>query len=375
MNLANAYYSRIRGERAENIEQAITSYQQALQVFTRQAFPENWARTQMNLANAYCDRIRGERAENIEQAITSYQQALQVFTPQAFPEDWARTQHNLANAYRDRVRGEETENLKQAIALYKEASQVFTREAYPYKWAENRGELAEAFLKRASLTNDYSDLDTAITLLQTALEVAVNGSPDFIDSQYRLGNALSRRYEYSQNPDDLKSALQAYKTALDAISVEHYDRKQIWQALPETQSILGSRLIRDGQWQEGLQLLLNSVRQLSTGEDRLAHANALFQTGRAQEILLNKDEARLYYRDALRLYQDLQDSLGIAKSYHGLGGVLVSRGNLKKGMTQLVEARKIYHDLGKLDKVEEVEKLYQVAEQVMQEQNAIEGVY
>jgi hypothetical protein len=56
--------------------------------------------------------------------------------------------------------------------------------------------------------------------------------------------------------------MQAYKIALEAISPEHYDRKQIWQALPTKQAILGSRLVRDGKWQEGLQLLLNSLRSI-----------------------------------------------------------------------------------------------------------------
>ena len=38
----------------------------------RQADPERWATTQNNLAIAYSDRIRGERADNIEQAISAY---------------------------------------------------------------------------------------------------------------------------------------------------------------------------------------------------------------------------------------------------------------------------------------------------------------
>ena len=44
-------------------------YQQALEVYTREAFPEDWAVPRTTWANAYGDRIRGERAENIEQAI------------------------------------------------------------------------------------------------------------------------------------------------------------------------------------------------------------------------------------------------------------------------------------------------------------------
>ena len=72
-NLANAYNDRIRGDRADNIEQAIEHYELALKVRTQKDFPADWAMTQNNLANAYSDRIRGDRADNIEQAIEHYQ--------------------------------------------------------------------------------------------------------------------------------------------------------------------------------------------------------------------------------------------------------------------------------------------------------------
>ena len=48
------------------------------------------AQTQNNLANAYSERIRGEKAQNIEQAIASYTNALSVYTRDAFPEAWLR---------------------------------------------------------------------------------------------------------------------------------------------------------------------------------------------------------------------------------------------------------------------------------------------
>ena len=366
-NLGIAYWDRIRGDRAENLERAITAYELSLEVYTRDAFPEKWAGTQNNLGNAYRDRIRGSRAENLEQAIVTYKLSLQVYTLDTFPEQWAMLQNNLGNAYRDRILGEHKDNLKTAVNFHKAAAQVFTQDAFPIKWAESQSCLAETLIKQASATDNSDDLDTAITLLQEALEVAVPGSPDFIDSQYRLGNALSRRFELNQNAGDLQDALKAYKTALDAISPEHYDREKIWQALPTTQSVLGSRLVREGQWQEGLQLLLNSVRLLSEGDDQLAHANALYQTGRAHETLSDWDNARLYYRDALRLYEHLNDQPGIAQSRHGLGSVLASQGYFKKGMAELQQARDLYHQLNRQTRVREVDNLYQAAQRAEQQ--------
>jgi tetratricopeptide (TPR) repeat protein len=369
-NLGNAYSNRIRGERAENLEQAIAAYELVLQVYTRQAFPEQWAGIQSNLGNTYKNRIRGERAENIEQAITAHELALQVYTRQAFPEQWAMTQNNLGNAYRDRIYGEQAENLEQAIAAYELVLQVYTRRAFPEQWAMSQGNLAEALRKQASLTGNYANLETATILLLEALEILPHGSPEFIEFHYTLGNVLSLRYEYSHDPHDLEQALQAYKTALDLISPEHYDRKQIWQALPTTQSILGSRLVRDGEWQEGLKLLLNSLKQLRTEDNPLAHASALFQTGRAYEVMADLENARLYYRDALRLYEHLKDPLGIAQSRAGLGSVLASAGYMEKGSILLGQALEGYHELQRSDKVAEVEKIYQMVRQALEQQEA-----
>ena len=132
--MANAYNQRIRGERAENLEAAIGHYAAALEVYTRAAFPSDWAMTQNNLALAYSDRIRGERAENLEVAIGHYEAALEVYTRVAFPEQWAGTQNNLGEAYRNRISGERGANLERAIEYYENALQVYTREAFPEKY-------------------------------------------------------------------------------------------------------------------------------------------------------------------------------------------------------------------------------------------------
>ena len=130
------------GRRWLNLELGITVYTLALQVYTREAFPQQWAGTQYNLAIAYRNRIQGERADNLEQAIATYQLALQVRTREAFPIDWADTQHNLAIAYSNHIQGERADNLEQAISAYQLALQVYTREAFPENWAITQKNLA-----------------------------------------------------------------------------------------------------------------------------------------------------------------------------------------------------------------------------------------
>ena len=90
---------RIREEQSENLEVEIKSYLYALEIHTREAFPEQWAEIQTNLGNAYEQRIRGDRAENLEAAIRCYSLASEIRTrDEAFPQDRVMTQNNQGGA-------------------------------------------------------------------------------------------------------------------------------------------------------------------------------------------------------------------------------------------------------------------------------------
>ena len=81
--------------------------------------------TQNNLGTAYWNLPAADQAANLKQAIACYQAALQVYTREAFPVDWATTQHNLGLAYRNLPAADQAANLKQAIACFEAALQVF----------------------------------------------------------------------------------------------------------------------------------------------------------------------------------------------------------------------------------------------------------
>ncbi|NEP35325.1 MAG: tetratricopeptide repeat protein, partial [Moorea sp. SIO3B2] len=123
-NFSNLIQQFPLGDKASTMEIAITGYEVALTVFTREAFPINWASTQNNLGLAYRNRITGDKAQNLEDAIACYQSALSVFTREAFPIDWASTQNNLGLAYSNRITGDKAQNLENAIACYQLALEV-----------------------------------------------------------------------------------------------------------------------------------------------------------------------------------------------------------------------------------------------------------
>ncbi|NEO48246.1 MAG: CHAT domain-containing protein [Moorea sp. SIO4A3] len=220
-NLGVAYYCRIKGKKGQNIEQGIACLQQALRVLT-EAFPYDWARTQNNLGNAYGDRIKGEKGQNSEQGITCYQQALTVRAFEAFPYDWANTQTNLGNAYFDRIKEEKAQNIEQAIAYYQQALRVLTFEAFPFDWANTQTNLGNAYSDRIK-GEKAQNIEQAIACYQQALRVLTfEAFPfDWANTQTNLGNAYSDRI-IGQKAQNIEKAIACYQQALRVLTFEAF---------------------------------------------------------------------------------------------------------------------------------------------------------
>ena len=217
-NLGNNYCDRIQGETAENIEKAIVCYTKALSVRSPKAFPQYWAMTQMNLGGAYWSRIQGEKAENIETAIAYFTQALSVYTPKDFPQDWAKTQMNLGIAYGDRIQGETAENIENAIAYFTQALSVYTRNAFPQDWAKTQMNLGATYWSRIQ-GETAENIETAIACFTKALSVLTrNAFPqDWVKTAFNLGLAYQGSQQWQL----------AYETFADAINTVETLRSQI----------------------------------------------------------------------------------------------------------------------------------------------------
>ncbi len=173
-----------------NLEDAIRCFNLALQVYTHEAFPEDWAAIQNNLGIAYSDTIKGDKAENLEAAINSFNLALQVYTRETFAENWATTQYNLGIAYNDRIKGDKAENLEAAIVCYNLALQVYTCEAFPEDWAATQNNLGIAYSETIK-----KEIEAAIYCYNLALEVYTRHAfpENWAATQYNLGMAYKQR--------------------------------------------------------------------------------------------------------------------------------------------------------------------------------------
>ena len=182
----NALYLRSEQVEGEAIVQALTdaieAYDHALEVYTREALPQDWAMTLNNKGNSLQtlgQRLEGEAgAQALTSAIGAYDHATEVYTREALPQQWAMTLNNKGIALQtlgQRLEGEAgVQALTDAIEAYDQALEVRTREALPQYRAttlNNKGNALRILGQRLEGDAGARALTSAIEAYDRALEV------------------------------------------------------------------------------------------------------------------------------------------------------------------------------------------------------------
>jgi tetratricopeptide (TPR) repeat protein len=205
-DLSNIIRDFPRGNRACNLELAITGYALADSVFTQQQFPEYWATNKINLGIAYFYRKKGDLIQNLDMAIASYNEALQVRTRDKFPEEWAKLHINLGNAYLYYyIRESNVETLKVAINFLSDALQVYTRNCHPEEWMITQNNLGTVYLK-------MEDIEKAIAAFNASLEISSphKFSQDWAGAKVNLGLAYHKQGRIAEAIAVFEESLEVY---------------------------------------------------------------------------------------------------------------------------------------------------------------------
>ena len=202
-------------------EQAAAAYHAALQVFTREHTPLYWAVVQGNLATVL--RRLGELetgTARLEQAIAAHRAAMEVFTREPAPDDWAFAQDNLGNALS--VLGERknsTALLGQALHAHRGALEVLTRDRVPLSWATAQHNLGATLIALGLRERGTFHLEQAVDAFRAALhERTRERTPlDWAVTQNALGNALRHLGDRTRSRRLLEEARDAFRAALEAL--------------------------------------------------------------------------------------------------------------------------------------------------------------
>jgi tetratricopeptide (TPR) repeat protein len=342
-NLGIVYGDRILGDRAENQELAIDCYQQALQVRTRSALPQDWALTQNNLGTAYQNRILGDspeerlrqRAENLELAIDCFQQALQVRTQQALPRDWANTQNNLGEAYILRLQLFGIQDRHSTIELLQSLTTFFLEQQ---RW-RNASSSYTLWAKALTDNSTKPDYLAAVTPLLNAID---------LDSQH--------------NPDLIDTDINEFATILPHLNWQPPHIPAAWQGIinREIDSNLLAKIYfnigligrSEGRWQLAIDYFTAAWQIYQASDNLQDFAEINYQLANTHHLMSNLSKAGMYYRDARRLFEHLENQRRVAFCDHALGRLLLQLGDITRSISTFQQAIYEYQQLPPEDTIE-----------------------
>jgi hypothetical protein len=219
-NLGDALVGR--GERESGtarLEEGVSAYRAALDEYTRERAPLDWARTQHSLGFALWrlgERQKG--TEKLEQAVAAFSAALEERTHERVPLEWAQTQNSFGSALRalgEREGG--TARLEEAVAAFRAALEERTRDRVPLDWATTQNNLGNALRRLGEWESGTARLKEAILAFRAALEKRTRERVplDWASTQNNLGVALFRLGERESGTARLEEAVAAYRAALE----------------------------------------------------------------------------------------------------------------------------------------------------------------
>jgi tetratricopeptide (TPR) repeat protein len=268
------------------------------------------ALTQHNLGLAYSNRFCGVRAENLEKSIKHYLSALELFGTLDLRSHWAATQYSLALIYGKRIRGDKSNNQEESIKCYLSALEFLTKQDLPSQWASIQHNLGFAYSERIK-GNPKENVEKSLTYYQAALEVYTAESFPFewADIQIKLAQLSISR-------------LRNYRMA-----------KEYLQAAYEQLSI-----------NNGNMFLL---------------AQTVFELGRCSHQTGALGQARIYFKDSIRLYQRLEQPTSVAAITSELGNLELQMGQIDDARIHLQIALEFYQNAGNTDRVKSIQELQQ----------------
>jgi CHAT domain-containing protein/tetratricopeptide (TPR) repeat protein len=197
-------------------EQAISHFEQALEVFTPATYFFEWLDTTYNLALLYEQCIRSDRANAIERAIRLHEEIVELCSPQISLTDRAASHTALGRLYFQRIEGDKAENLETAIQHCQQALKVWTRDEHTISWAEVQDLLGTLFRRRLH-GDPTKNLEDSLCHHHTALKALepIHGTcaEDWARIHHNLGTTLLHRISDNRR-DNLEQAITHFEEAL-----------------------------------------------------------------------------------------------------------------------------------------------------------------
>jgi len=201
-----------------DLRAAIDSHREAAGIYQALGMRNDWARVQFNLGNFCCELSDAAAENHWQEAVSHYENSLEVRTREKDPQRYAAVLENLGTAYR-RLPPRDAGHIKKSIQCYRRALAVYVRSAWPEQHAALQNNLGNAFLSLPESVE--KNAARALGHFERALRLQPDSrSRAFAITQYNCAQAHLRLARCSPAMDCLEAAAQAFEACGDARCAE-----------------------------------------------------------------------------------------------------------------------------------------------------------
>jgi tetratricopeptide (TPR) repeat protein len=209
INLGDALQEHVESAEATRLlAESATAYRAALEIYTRDQLPQNWAWIQDKLGTLLrkqaiyeeVDQRQGaEVARLLAESVIAFRAALEVFTRDNFPQ-WVMTQDNLSTVLREQSKhcegAEAARLLAESVTGCRAVLEVYTREQLPQVWAVKQNNLGDALREQAGHIQGAEAarlFSESVTAYCAALEIFKPGEFPDLSSKILTNLAVSEQ--------------------------------------------------------------------------------------------------------------------------------------------------------------------------------------
>jgi tetratricopeptide (TPR) repeat protein len=362
VNLVLSIASRTSGVELKSMDSLNTSatyVRQALNDWTREGEPLEWAMAQRNLGRTLCDQANLNLDTGLlRPAATAFENAMSVYQSRSDRIDVAEIQSQLGSLYEAIGRYEPgNDNIRKAVEYYRSALKGIDQQKFPNLWGETQISLGNALRVLSFWDKGTKDIEDAIAANREALKIySKQDSPmHWAEAQGQIAQSLSELAQVSSNADDYRQAISILRQILDG-----YPRERRPLEWADLQVALGGSLmgLYDLDPKSGVHYAEQaaiayraSLQELTLEHDPIAWAEAKQGLGNALEELgyNNSDSSYLNqaidaYNDSLKVYKSDRQPLQWATVKYELGEAYVYLGEQGPGVKYLQQGVQNYRE-------------------------------
>ena len=217
----------------ENLYRAQDSFEDALKTFKEFELKEEAAETELNLG-LVTQSLAQNGAARIHDAIQHYHNALRVFTKEDFPQDFAILHNNLAICYLSTPMSDERGKMREALAVqsFEEVLKVINIIDHPSEYAMINNNLGNA-LQYSSASHALANNMRAIEAYDEALRVRNKR-----DTPMEYANTIANKANVLRSlPDDTMDLSKGNRGNLKAAYALYQETREIFNRFGQMEGV------------------------------------------------------------------------------------------------------------------------------------------